>query len=204
MLIRLDQLSPTQVYHTMIQTLIPRPIAWVLSENADGGLNLAPFSYFTAVSSDPPLIMISTGRKPDGGPKDTRVNVEQRSDFVVMIPHAAHLGPMNESSMTLPAGESEVAKLGLQTTPFTGSRLPRLAGCRVAYACQRFEVLEMGNAPQALLFGRVEAIYVDDAIVSTDAKGRQKIHADRLDPVCRLGAGEYALLGELKPLPRPD
>lgn len=204
MLIQLDQLSPAQVYFTMIQTLIPRPIAWVLSENADGGLNLAPFSYFTAVSSDPPLIMISTGRKPDGGPKDTRVNVEQRSDFVVMIPHAALLEPMNASSMTLPAGESEVTKLGLETTPFEGSRLDRLADCRVAYACQRFEVLEMGNAPQALLFGRVGAIYVDDTALSTDAKGRQKIHADRLDPVCRLGAGEYALLGDLQRLARPD
>ncbi len=203
MLIQLDQLSPAQVYLTMIQTVIPRPIAWVLSENADGGLNLAPFSYFTSVSSDPPLIMISTGRKPDGNPKDTRVNVEQRSDFVVMIPHGALLEPMNASSVTLPAGESEVIRLGLETTPFEGSRLPRLADCRVAYACQRFEILEMGNAPQALIFGQVSALYVDDSIVGTDAKGRQKIHADRLDPVCRLGAGEYALLGEIKRLARP-
>lgn len=204
MLIELDKLTPTQTYFTMIQTLIPRPIAWVLSENADGGLNLAPFSYFTAVSSSPPLIMISTGRKPDGGPKDTRVNVEQRDDFVVMIPHRELLEAMNESSMSLPAGASEVSKLGLETVPLEGSRLPRLADCRVAYACRRFEILEMGNAPQALLFGQVSAIYVDDAIVDTDAKGRQKIHADRLDPVCRLGAGEYGLLGELRQLARPD
>lgn len=204
MLIDLEKLSPAQTYFTMIQTLIPRPIAWVLSENADGGLNLAPFSYFTAVSSDPPLIMISTGRKPDGGPKDTRVNVEQRSDFVVMIPHREVLEPMNASSMSLPAGESEVLRLGLQTAPFEGSRLPRLAECRVAYACRRFEVLEMGNAPQALVFGRVGAIYVDDALVDTDAKGRQKVCADRLDPVCRLGAGEYGLLGEVRRLARPD
>jgi len=204
MLIDLEKLSPAEAYFTMIQTLIPRPIAWVLSENADGGLNLAPFSYFTAVSSDPPLIMISTGRKPDGGPKDTRVNVEQRCDFVVMIPHAELLEPMNASSMSLPAGESEVSKLGLKTAPLEGSRLPRLADCRVAYACRRFEILEMGNAPQALLFGRVSAIYVDDLLVDVDAKGRQKIHADRLDPVCRLGAGEYGLLGELRQLARPD
>jgi flavin reductase (DIM6/NTAB) family NADH-FMN oxidoreductase RutF len=204
MLIDLEHLSPSQVYFTMIQTLVPRPIAWVLSENADGGLNLAPFSYFTAVASDPPLILISTGRKPDGSPKDTRVNVEERSDFVVMIPHREVLEPMNASSMTLPAGESEVTKLGLATTPLPGSRLPRLTDCRVAYACQRFQVLELGHGPQALLFGRVGSVYVDDALVEVDAKGRQKIHAERLDPVCRLGAGEYALLGELRRLARPD
>ncbi|MFH2008021.1 MAG: flavin reductase family protein [bacterium] len=204
MLIDLTTLSASQAYFTMIQTLIPRPIAWVLSENADGGYNLAPFSYFTAVSSDPPLLLISTGRKPGGEPKDTRVNVEEREDFVVMIPHRELLEPMNESSATLPAGESELARLGLQTVELEGSRLPRLAECRVAYACRRHEILLLGNGPQALIIGQVGAIYIDDAVVETDAKGRMKVAADRLDPVCRLGAGEYGFLGELRTLARPE
>ena len=76
--IDLAALGPAQVYGLMTQTLIPRPIAWVLSENSDGGLNLAPFSYFNAVCSSPPLVMISVGKKPDGSFKDTRVNIEGR------------------------------------------------------------------------------------------------------------------------------
>jgi flavin reductase (DIM6/NTAB) family NADH-FMN oxidoreductase RutF len=202
--LHLDQLSTGQIYFTMTQTLIPRPVAWVLSENADGGLNLAPYSYFTAVSSDPPLVLISAGRKPDGAPKDTLVNIEQRGDFVIHIAPRELLEPLNESSATLPAGVSEVTRLGLQTTPFSGSRLPRLAGCPVAYACTRFEVQEIGNGPQALIFGRVGAVYVDDAAVGEDARGRLKVHAERVDPVCRLGAAEYAALGPIRRLPRPD
>jgi flavin reductase (DIM6/NTAB) family NADH-FMN oxidoreductase RutF len=203
MWIDLANLSPTEVYFTLIQTLVPRPIAWTLSENEDGGLNLAPFSYFTAACSDPPLLMISVGRKPTGERKDTWVNIEQRADFVVMVPHMERLEDMNESSATLPAGESEVTRLGLETVPFEGSRLPRLADCRVAYACRRHQILEIGNGPQALIFGQVAALYVDDAAVSTDDKGRVKVSAERLDPVARLGAGEYASLGPLRRLPRP-
>ena len=204
MLINLETLSPSQAYFTLIQTLVPRPIAWVLSENPLGDFNLAPFSFFTAVCSDPPLILISVGRKPGGDPKDTRVNIEFRNDFVVMIPHGDLLEAMNASSATLPAGASEVTRLGLQTVGFEGSRLPRLAQCRVAYACRRHEILEVGNGPQSLILGRVGAVYIDDAVVDADAAGRIKVHADRLDPIGRLGAGEYALLGEIRRLARPD
>ena len=76
--IDLDSLSANGVYHTLTRTVIPRPVAWVLSENAGGDYNLAPFSYFNAICSDPPLIMISVGKKPDGSSKDTRVNITAR------------------------------------------------------------------------------------------------------------------------------
>ena len=75
MYVDITQLDPQQIYITLTQTVIPRPIAWVLSENANGSLNLAPYSFFNAVSSEPPLVMISTGLKPDGCPKDTRETV---------------------------------------------------------------------------------------------------------------------------------
>lgn len=204
MWIDLDTLSPDQVYFTLVQTLVPRPIAWVLSENADGGYNLAPFSYFTAISSDPPLILISTGRKPSGEPKDTRVNIEAREDFVVMIPHRELLEAMNESSATLPAGVSEVERLGLKVVPFEGSRLPRLADSRVAFACRRYQIQEIGKGTNALILGLVRGVWLEDGIVDRDPKGRLKVEVERLDPVGRLGAGEYALIGEIRRLGRPD
>ena len=71
MILDLSALQPAQVYFQMIQTLVPRPIAWVLSEIENDKYNLAPFSYFNAVCSDPPLIMLSVGKKPDGSFKDT-------------------------------------------------------------------------------------------------------------------------------------
>jgi flavin reductase (DIM6/NTAB) family NADH-FMN oxidoreductase RutF len=74
-------LSANEVYFSMIQAVVPRPIAWVLSENSNGSHNLAPFSYFNAVCSKPPLIMLSIGVRPDGTLKDTTANIAARRDF---------------------------------------------------------------------------------------------------------------------------
>jgi flavin reductase (DIM6/NTAB) family NADH-FMN oxidoreductase RutF len=158
MLMDFTHLTPNQVYINLIQSLIPRPIAWVLSENAQGSYNLAPFTYFSAVCSDPPLLMISVGKKPDGSHKDTRVNIEQRRGFVVHIAHREMLGPLNESSASLPAEVSEVDQLGLGTTPFEGFHLPRLTACRIAYACDCYEIQEVGGTPQPLIFGRIQSM----------------------------------------------
>jgi flavin reductase (DIM6/NTAB) family NADH-FMN oxidoreductase RutF len=204
MYIDLDDLSPSRVYVQMIQTLIPRPIAWVLSANANGSYNLAPFSYFNAVCSDPPLIMLSVGKKPDGSYKDTRVNIEQRDRFVIHIAHREQAEPMTASSATLAAGESEVEQLGLATVPFAGFDLPRLADCRIAYACERYQIQEIGGTPQSLIFGQVRAIYVDDSVVSQDPKGRIKVAAEKVDPLGRLGVDEYVTFGEILRVRRPD
>ena len=201
--INLDDLTSTEVYHTMTQSLVPRPIAWVLSENVSGTYNLAPFSYFTAVCSRPPLIMISVGKKPDGSPKDTRANIEARGDFVVHIAGRGMIKELNESSATLPAGVSEVDKLGLKTIPFAGFRLHRLEACPIAYACSLYEIREIGDAPQALIFGEVKKVYIDDQVCREDEKGRVLIDSALLDPLARLGASEYAALGEVINLPRP-
>nr|WP_246480514.1 flavin reductase family protein [Motiliproteus sediminis] len=187
----------------MIQTLIPRPIAWVLSSNENGSLNLAPFSYFNAVASNPPLVMISLGKKPDGTPKDTRVNIEARKQFVIHLPHAGQLDAMNQSAITLPAGESELEHLGLETDPFPGSPVPRIRGSRIAYACELYEIHEIGATPQAMILGKANQIYIDDSVVVTDAKGRVKVDASRVDPIGRLGASEYMAAGEVLVRRRP-
>ncbi len=200
----LEKLSPGQVYVRMIQTLIPRPIAWVLSENANGSLNLAPFSYFNAVCSDPPLIMLSVGKKPDGSFKDTRVNIEHRGRFVIHIAHREQARDLTASSATLPAGESELERLGLETLPFEGFGLSRLADCRVAYACERFRIEEIGGTPQSLILGLVKSLFVDESALSEDARGRVKVDAQRIDPLGRLGPDEYVGFGDLIRVPRPD
>lgn len=204
MIIDLSDLKPAQVYFHMIQTLIPRPIAWVLSEIEHGKYNLAPFSYFNAVCSDPPLIMLSIGKKPDGSYKDTRVNIEQRKDFVAHIAHRELLEDLNESSATLDARESELTRLGLETAAFAGSRLPRLRACKIAYACECYQIHELGSTPQSIIYGKVNQIYIDDEITSTNAKGHLQVHADKLAPIARLGANEYMSFGDIIRLKRPQ
>ena len=204
MIIPFDALSPDKAYLTMIQTLLPRPVAWVLSENPDKSLNLAPFSYFNAICSDPPLIMISIGVKPDGKAKDSRLNIEASKDFVIHIAHREMAALVTQTSASLPRNESELEKAGLQTCEFPGSRLPRLTDCRIAYACKLYELREIGNAPQALVLGEVTQVYVDDSVIEYDAKGRMQVMAEKVDPIARLGGGEYSTFGEKLNIPRPQ
>ena len=202
MLIDLEELSASRTYFTFIQALVPRPVAWVLSDNGNGHYNLAPFSYFSGVASDPPLVMISVGKKPDGSLKDSRVNIIERNEFVIHIAHREMVEHVTATSASLPAGESELELAGLSTEPFGDFRLPRLKDCRVAMACERYRVEDITDT-QAMIIGRVKYIYVDDKVVTTDAKGRMKIHADKIDPIARLGGDEYALFGEVISVPRP-
>lgn len=201
MLFHTDQLTPNQVYHTMIQTLIPRPVAWVLSENSDNSLNLAPFSYFAPVCSDPALLMISIGKKPDGTLKDTRRNIVERKHFVVHIAGAEMAQAVTDSSATLAENESEIENLALQTTDFAFS-LPRLVNCPVAVACELYEVKPLGDLPQLLIFGRIKHIYVEDKAVA-ERNGRQYVDAATINPLGRLGGDEYWVGGEVLTIKRP-
>ena len=203
MIIDLADLAPQERYILMTQTVMPRPIAWVLSGNEGGTYNLAPFSYFNAVCSDPPLVMISVGLGPQGSSKDSRVNIERMGRFVVNIVDGKRLEAMNLSSASEPYGVSEVDKLGLGVEPFEGFDLPRLADSPVSFACSVYQSMTIGKSGQMIVFGEVRRIHLEDRVVLKDAKGRRKIDAAAVDPVGRLGAGEYVRFGELVQLKRP-
>ncbi len=200
--------TPSQRYFTMTQSVLPRPIAWVLSDNGDANTdknsyNLAPFSYFNAICSDPPLLMISIGHKPNGDDKDTAVNIGERKQFVVHIPHREQAAMVTETSRTLAHGDSELDRVGLKLVEFQGFDLPRLADCRLAYACELYQVQHIGNGPHTLIFGEIKTLYVDEAVVVTDANGRRKLNAAAIDPLARLGSSEYGVLGQILDIPRP-
>lgn len=203
MLIDFSTMAPDAIYHCMTQTVIPRPVAWVLTENAGGNFNLAPFSYFTAVSSRPPLILLSMGLKPDGSEKDTKVNIAAREFFVVHIAHRELAGVMTETSRTRPAGESELEHAGLETVPFGDFPLPRLADCRIAMGCRLYQLQRIGDTAQSLVLGEVLTVHVDDAVAHLDERGRLVVDAAAVDPLGRLGASEYATFGEILHIPRP-
>jgi flavin reductase (DIM6/NTAB) family NADH-FMN oxidoreductase RutF len=203
MILELENLSANRAYFALIQTVVPRPIAWVLSSNADGGHNLAPFSYFNLVCSDPPLVMLSIGKKSDGSIKDTRQNIVERSSFVVHIAHAEQAQLVSASSSELAVNDSELERLALATVPFGAHPVPRLRDCRIAFACECYQVIELGPLPQALILGLIKTVYIDDAIATEDDKGRLKVDVARLNPLSRLGGDQYAELGAILDIPRP-
>ncbi|MCZ6675438.1 MAG: flavin reductase family protein [Verrucomicrobia bacterium] len=202
MLLNFENLSVNAVYYTMIQTIVPRPIAWVLSEHDNGAHNLAPFSYFNGVSSNPPIVSISVGRKDNGSQKDTWHNIEQRSNFVIHIPHRELAEQVTASAASLDAGESEIDLIRMETTSTEGWPLPRLSEARIALLCERFAIHALGAAPQGLILGRIMSAYLDDSIASHEGK-RLTISAKRLDPIARLGGNDYATLGDILTIERP-
>ena len=204
MQIKMEGLSESKTYFTMTQTIMPRPIAWVLSENEDASLNLAPFSYFNAVCTDPPMVMVSINQQDDGSEKDTLRNIRERSQFVIHIASSDQLDALNQSSATLPPGESEVTASGLSTTAFGDDYcMPRLSDCKIALLCERDQIQAIGNKGQKLLFAVVKEIYLADDCGEISEKGRLKVYADKVQPLSRLGAGEYASFGEILNAARP-
>ncbi len=202
MLVDLSELSPNKIYHTFIQTIIPRPIAWTITDNGDGSLNLAPFSYFNGLSSNPPLVTISIGKKPDGSKKDTWVNIEERSHFVANIAHRELAEKVTASAASLPHGESELEKLGLETAEIEGCPLPRLKQARIAFVCEKHQIIEVGDTPQGLVIGRVRYVYVDDSVAEVN-DGRMSVDPAKVDPLGRIGGNDYALFGETITVERP-
>jgi len=188
--IEMSTLKPIQAYALMTQTVIPRPVAWILTQNNDASYNLAPFSYFNGLASDPPMIMVSFGIAPDGTRKDTQVNIEANKEFIVHIAHREMATAMTKSSATMPRNESEVDMLNLPLAEMPGSNLPRLADCRIAYACE-YDSMHMIK-DQAIVFATLKHLYADDSVVGEDAKGRISINAEAVDPIGRLGGGEYS------------
>lgn len=199
MIINFSDYSANQRYHLMTQTIIPRPIAWALttSDANDGNeqiINLAPFSYFSAVSSEPALLMLSVGKKPNGCPKDTLVNVVKNKKMVIHIANENHADIVTQTAASLDHGESELLTIRndqLSTVPFDGFELPRLAQCDIAYGCELYEIKEIGDIPQSLIFVEVKQLYLSSNVSSVNNE-RVTVHADSVKPLARLGASEYA------------
>lgn len=200
-------LSGPERYFAMVQSIIPRPIAWVLTDNGNSSLNLAPFSFFTGICSDPPLLMFSVGKKPPGNEqgieKDTRLNIRERTDFVVHIAATKQLDALNASAATLAHGESELDRLNLETVDFDGFSLPRVGVCDVAFGCSLYKYDEIGAVPQALIYGEIKQMYVADHLLESNDKNRLIINPEQLDPLSRLGGNTYAALGKQLKANRP-
>ena len=197
MLIDLTKLSPSEIYFLMTQTVVPRPVAWVLTQHKSKHFNLAPYSYFTAVSSEPPLLMYSGGKKPTGELKDSIANFEYNKHCVVHIASASQVQQMQDSANTLAAEESEIDAYNIETTEFAGFPLPRVKDCPIAFGCELHQTIEMGDKPQTLVFVEIKQIYIADDVVGLDAKQRLKTDVLKIDPISRLGGREYANLKEI-------
>jgi flavin reductase (DIM6/NTAB) family NADH-FMN oxidoreductase RutF len=202
--IDLGPLSESQRYPLLTQTIIPRPIAWVLTDNSlpdDARWNLAPFSFFNGICSDPPMVMFSVGSWDVAGKaKDTLSNIRKNSSFTIGIANQQQVKQVQQSAISLEHGVSEVSKFGISVSSWDWPT-PLIDGCRINFACTLSKELKIEESTQTLIFAKISKIWVADEAVSKDEKGRIVIDPEKIDPLLRLGAGKYGTLGSVMPTP---
>jgi flavin reductase (DIM6/NTAB) family NADH-FMN oxidoreductase RutF len=187
-------LGHRETYRFLVDVVVPRPIAFV-STVGTAGFNLAPFSFFNAITSRPPLLAFSTTLR-KGAPKDTLRNVRETGDFVVNVVSEELFDRMVQTSGDWPGDVSEFELAGLTAVASDLVKSPRVAESPVAMECRLYRELELGDAH--LIVGEVLRAHVSDAIV---VDGR--VDPLRLKPVARMGGDLYTIVREVERRVRP-
>jgi flavin reductase (DIM6/NTAB) family NADH-FMN oxidoreductase RutF len=190
----LEGLAANDIYKLLTATVVPRPIAWVVTRSPEGRLNAAPFSFFNAFSAEPPLVAIGIGSR-DGMPKDTARNINLTGQFVVNLVPEQAMQQMNVTAIDFQPDVSEVEAAALETLPSARVAPPRLAASPVHLECERMVSLEVGVG-RTIVIGRVLVVHVRDEAVLDAA--RCHIDTPALGLVGRMhGAGWYARTSDL-------
>jgi flavin reductase (DIM6/NTAB) family NADH-FMN oxidoreductase RutF len=195
------QMSRAEFYPWMIRCIAPRPIAWVSTVSEDGVHNLAPFSFFTAISTEPPTLCFAPGRfSADGGKKGTLINIEATGDFVVNVVPDELAEKMNDTATEFPHGVSEFEEAGLTPVPSERVKAPRVAESPIHFECERYQIVHIGPdgaGGGALVIGKIVLLHVDDSVL-TDGK----VDYQRYHPLGRLGGMEYSRTRDRFVMPR--
>ncbi|MGC1978140.1 MAG: flavin reductase family protein [Candidatus Sulfotelmatobacter sp.] len=207
MIVSPSNLLHSELYGILLNSVAPRPIAWVSTISASGNLNLAPFSFFNAVCVDPPLLAFAPGlRRPKqagavhGEAKDTLRNVRETKEFVVNVVTYEVAEKMNLTSGEYDAtvDEFELAKLTPQ--PSNIVRPPRVAESPVSFECRLHQILDFSSRPtsSSLVIGQVVSIHINDAHLSDG-----KLDRNSLDLIGRMGGLQYARTTQRFEMVRP-
>lgn len=183
------------LYRFMISAIIPRPIAFVSTSDVTGRFNVAPFSYFAPLTSNPPLLGISINAR-GGAPKDTLANARATGDFVVNIVSEAILKPMVRTSGEWPADVDEFELAGLTPLASERVRAPRVAESPVQFECRVEREVPLGTG--TLLIGEIVLVHAADALVVDGL-----VDPSLLKAVGRLGGDGYVVVRDVIREPRP-
>jgi flavin reductase (DIM6/NTAB) family NADH-FMN oxidoreductase RutF len=182
MLFDFEKLDPQDCYKLVVSSVVPRPIAWVVTQDEAGLVNAAPYSFFNAFSDNPVVVGFGAGPKAPGALKDTAANIRATGEFVVnLVPESAVHG-MNVTAIDFEHGVDEIAEAGLNKVASAKIRPPRIAESPVALECVTFQLVPAGR--HTIVLGRVVAVHIQDDCV--------------LDPVkCYVDTPKLGLIGRM-------
>jgi len=178
--------------------VVPRPIGWISTINADGTVNLAPYSFFNAVSAHPPMIMFCSAER-----KHSQINAETQGEFVANLATYDLRSEMNLTSAVVPDHVSEAEIASLDLAPSKVVKPPRVARTPAALECRYVQTVRLKGADGeqfrgSMIIGQVVNIYIDDAIIEDGM-----IDLLKVKPLSRLGYLDYATVHEIFAMDRP-
>ncbi|HUZ75299.1 MAG TPA: flavin reductase family protein [Stellaceae bacterium] len=194
-----SRLDPRDGYKLIVSTVVPRPIAWVVTQGPEGQLNAGPFSFFNAFSGDPPVVGIGIGKR-GAAMKDTARNILASGEFAVNLVSEEMIHEMNITGIEFGPEVDEIAEAKLATLPSVRIKPPRIADSPVALECERLTTVDIGDS-RVIVIGRVLLMHVrDDCVLDPQ---RCYIDTPKLRLVGRMhGRGWYARTTDRFELPR--
>ena len=183
--------------------IVPRPIGWITSKNSDDIINLAPYSFYNAISTTPPMVVIGPGGYSKSGKnKDTLLNIENNKEFVCNFVNWELRDVMNLSSYSYNDDESEPGKLNIELEDSNKVNVPRVKLSPAHFECELYKIVELpsdskGN-PNHLIIGNIIGININDNMLYED-----KVDISKLKPIARMGYDDYALINTIFTMDRP-
>lgn len=196
----MDKVATSVAYKLLAASVMPRPIAWVVSQNKAGKVNAAPFSFFNAMGSNPPTVAIGLLADPIRGFKDTARNILETGEFVVNLVPERLVEAMNVTAVDAPDGINELELAGLDTSPSQFIKPPRISESPVAFECVSLNSVVTGPQ-QTIVIGRVLAVHIDDKYVLDAENGY--LDTKGFDLVARSFGSEYVRSRDTFNLERP-
>lgn len=188
-----------RAYAILASLVVPRPIAWVTTRDANGNVNAAPFSFFNVLGTRPPIVGFAPGDRATGEPKDTARNIRDTGEFVVNLVSEDVAEAMNATAAALPPGASELEAAGLTAADSALVRPPRIAEAPAALECREWGTLQIGG--NRLVIGLVLRVFVRDELFDPETL---RIRSERFHPVGRMASPDwYCRTGDRFEMKRP-
>lgn len=194
------ELESASLYQLLTGSVLPRPIAWLSTQDLLGVANLAPFSFFTVAGLNPPMLAVTILKRPDGSDKDSLANIRATGEFVVNIVSQELVEEMNQSCAAYPAEVDEFDLAGLAKVRSKLVKAPGVARSPVRYECTLHACLELGHGAggSTLVLGEIRHVHVDDRVYHAGRIDVQSLH-----PIGKLAGDGYTLVHEDFALARP-
>jgi len=192
--------TPQEIYHLLIGGVCPRPIAWISSLSSKGVVNLAPYSFFTVASCNPPILSITHIMPRDRLAKDTLINLQETEECVVNMVSAEQVDKMNTTCADYPHDTSEFLIAGVEQVSSVSVSPPGVKVSKVRFECRLKELVSISDLPSGgkLMLLDVIGMHIDDKIFIN-----KSIEPKFLDVVGKMGGDYYSYTRKLFELERP-